>query len=656
MILGGALFIWTNGSAAWIAARLSRRLLPRADFATRFLAGWIVFVGLTQLCLQLLGWLGAMTAVPLAVLMAVLVVVTALLGPSGQEPDPTASGSRPGRLTRVALVGAGVTCLWSLAAVVTGGVKYGWDTLTYHALSPAWWIQHGSLALPPFNYQAYYPMNVELHAAWFMLPFGSDAHANLNTVSWLAILVAACALHARILRQRTWLACATLGAMLLSPEIHERLSYFTAGDLALAAVLLAMLAFTWVPDSERRGTARALLCGLAGGLALGMKPTAAPLITMAGMFWIWRGRQLDGGLRHVAGFTAGVLLLGAPWYLRNLLLTGNPFFPAEIGPFEGPFTAEAQRATSLVPGMLAGLRDPGMWTSLGRGYLDWPLGLGLAAAVGYLAGLWRLVRTRDPIRRAHITLMLMAGLGFIALFPLSPFSGTTNRPDGQTIHFVRYLTFWFLTGLVLLPCVFTRSASAPRAKAPPIRLPRAAVPLALLLVLVGIVLSTPSRERAATFNLPRSDNNRLHPGWAALEELPDGARVAVTSLDPPSHSLAYPLLGRRLQHAPVAINLDGTQRRLLHETWREQPDDWWWEFDASQARPPPERLLRNLRETGVDYLLLNEWPRPRSRAGGDLGWAHLEARWTFQRLLGRPSLFTDGYSVLWDIRPKSTLR
>ena len=37
------------------------------------------------------------------------------------------------------------------------------------------------------------------------------------------------------------------------------------------------------------------------------------------------------------------------------------------------------------------------------------------------------------------------------------------------------------------------------------------------------------------------------------------------SRDPPSHSFVYPLFGRRWQHEPVAIDVDGSARRPLHE-------------------------------------------------------------------------------------------
>jgi hypothetical protein len=652
MFLGGVLFVWTNAGTAWVAARLGRRLLPGAGFATRVLAGWILFVALTLASLLALGAVGLLAPVPQALLVGVLVLAAWLPGSGAAPADPPEPAS-PDGLSRLAWVVAGAVFLWSCAAVLTNSVSFGWDTLTYHAVSPAWWIQHGSLALPPFNYQSYYPLNVELHALWFTLPFGLDANSNLGSISWLAILFAAFAVHARVLRQQPWLVALALCGFMLAPKVSERLPFHTSPDLAMATVLLAMLAFTWTPDADRRALGRALLCGVAGGLALGMKPTAAPLVTLAGLFWIWRGWRLQGGARHVGAFVVGVLLLGAPWYARNWLATGNPLFPADIGPFDGPLTATAQRATSLAPTVAAAWSEPGGSLALLKRLLDWPLWLGLAAAFGYAAGLWGLLRARDRLQRVHISLILVAGLGFLALFPLTPFSGTPNRPDASTVYYVRYITFWFLNGLVLLPSLAPMRKTPALAGGPTGSRPRAVLPAVVLLALVGVALSTPARARGAATQLAGPTWSALGPAWTALESLPDGARIAVYPHDPPSHALIYPLFGRRLQFEPVAINLDGTPRRPLHETWREHADDWWWEFAARGTAPPAGIILRNLRAAGVEYLLLADWP-----GNADPGdWDPTHPRWRFPKLLGADRLlYTSPDAVLWDIRAEEPTR
>jgi hypothetical protein len=47
----------------------------------------------------------------------------------------------------------------------------------------------------------------------------------------------------------------------------------------------------------------------------------------------------------------------------------------------------------------------------------------------------------------------------------------------------------------------------------------------------------------------------------------------------------------------------------LHETWREEPDYWWWEFDQLESAVTPEVFSENLKEANLDYLLISRWPR-----------------------------------------------
>jgi hypothetical protein len=121
----------------------------------------------------------------------------------------------------------------------------------------------------------------------------------------------------------------------------------------------------------------------------------------------------------------------------------------------------------------------------------------------------------------------------------------------------------------------------------------------------------------------------------------------VYSRDPPSHALIYPLFGRRLQFEPVAVNLDGTPRLPLHATWRDEPDDWWWEFAARDERPSTPTIVRNLRAAGVEYLFLADWPRGTEPAPG----TRRHPRETLPKMLDpERRLFADTHSALWDIR------
>ncbi len=602
------LFVLHNGAAAWLAARWSRRLLPGAHGAERVLAGLVCFAGIVQVVLLATGLAGAFAAWPVAGVLAGLLVLDLALG--RRAPDAAPPGAdRPAPWPRPAIALTALAVLVSAWNVVATGTRFGFDILTYHAVAPAWWIRRGVLELTPFNYQSYYPMNAELHAGWFMLAPGTDAHASLPMLVWLGILVSAWVVHARRLGQVSWLAAAALACALLAPDMQERMPFFTSGDLAMACLLVGMLAFAWVPEGGR-ALPRALLAGLAGGLALGMKPTAAPQIAIAGVAFLLP-RRAGGGASVVARggvFALAVAATGGWWYVRNLWVTGNPLFPAQVGPFEGPFTKEVQYATTQLRILAeSGWTEPETWRVFFSEHLDWPLPLGVLALAGGLGGLRATVREPDAARRAHLRLLLLCGVVFALLFPMQPFSGTVNRPDAGANYLVRYVTFPFVLGLLVLPSALPWRRRAAPATSDRRWSPRLVVAVVGALVL-GLALSTPWRQGLADENL-YAFREALERGWRAVDELPDGAHLAVYSMDPPSHVLTYPTFGRRLQHVPIPTEKDGTLRKPLHEHWREPGHEWWSRFD-DDVRIPGDEVVANLRAAGVELVVLHSWPPP----------------------------------------------
>ncbi len=639
----GFLFVVNTGAAAWLATRWSRRLLPDAGGTERVLSAFVLFASLTQGILMLVGLVGALTVLPVTGLLGALVLLPLVFGRHRAAHQTPSDARTASRWPLPALAVAGIACGWSAWTVLGSGTVFGFDDLTYHAVSPAWWLQAEALVLAPFNYQAYYPMNAELAALWFMLAHRIDAHANLAMLVWLGILVAAWAVHARRLGQMPLFTAAAMACFLFSPEIQERLPYFTSGDLAMAGLISAMLAFTWVPGENGRAVARAFLSGLAGGLAVGMKPTAAPHVIIAGIAWVVRRRS--GGstvLARVSAFSLGVVLMGSFWYFRNLVLTGNPLFPAEMGPFEGPFSREAQAETSLAPMMIRGWAHENMWLRFFEEYLAWPLPLGLLALAGLGIGAWAAFRNRDATRRGHLRLLAGCGLLFVLMFPMQPFSATVNRPDAPPFFLVRYVTFPFLVGLMLLPSVLSHRTREGAASAA-IGCPRVLGLLAGFVVLSCIALSTPRRAAATTENLFAYQES-LRPGREAFEGLPDGTRVVLDSYDPPSHALMYPLFGRRLQLRPLAVNKDGTARLPLHDSWRTAPSSWWWEFDPGKKRPAGRGPLAVLAEQGAQVLILQDWPlRSRNRGPTPM-------RWAAKRLGPERLFYSDDTTEIWKLQ------
>jgi len=696
-----SLFIWNNALLLLLCVRLPRRLLPGASPWHRFLA--------TVLCLPLLVILtifatsaaGHLAPVWVGALLAVSAAAELLL----PAPTPLAASAGGPRMSRgeTFLETAGASLLGGLAVLWifdTGvaGTSFRFDDLTYHAASSAWWIQQATLSLPPFTYQGYYPHNAELLNLWFMLPLRGDAHANLAVLVWIALSASALLAIARTFAGARAIALFAAAGLLASPEIRFFAGSFSGGDLAAGGFGLAALAFAHVApgDDARTRFGRALFCGLAAGAAAGTKASMLAPVALLAVWWCWRAGagESSAGIRRrdLLVFALGLLVAGGFWYARNWILAGNPFFPAEIGPFDGPFDRASQWRTSLASHLVPYWREPALWPVFLRRQLAWPLPLGLTSALGYTFAVGAVVlwRSRIPAGlRPYALLLAAAGLLAIAFFPFQPFSGTINRPTAPVNVRLRYLSFAFALGLTLygavgprrpgwaalaalLPAygifaalrnldgregVLVAAGAAATALAfiawrqwPALfmgRPLRAAAYGALGLAVVGLALWSPAKARWTEENLYSFRMRRSHqttPAWGALERLPPGSRVAGISFIPASHAFYYPLFGRSFQLRVVPIDHAGRRRRLLHAP-ADSRRDWWWEFEAH--RRTPTNLLANLRASGVDYLFVSRWPRESQLAGWPPGRDALAKHAPERRIFG------DGHTEIWDVRKPS---
>jgi hypothetical protein len=202
--------------------------------------------------------------------------------------------------------------------------------------------------------------------------------------------------------------------------------------------------------SEARGTAWAIAAaGLATGLAVGTKSTAvamAAALTLAVIVLAPTGRRLA-----VAGWWfIPALLGGGYWYLRNLIVAGNPLPQATgLGPLSLPHPERLQEGRpdfSIVhyatdTGVWSEYFVPGLHQAFGA---LWPLVIAAAIAGGLLA----LLRGPDRILRWMGAVALFGLLAYL-FTPLSA-AGADGAPVGFAIN-IRYAIPALLLAVTLLP-------------------------------------------------------------------------------------------------------------------------------------------------------------------------------------------------------------
>ncbi|HET8592663.1 MAG TPA: hypothetical protein VFL56_03295, partial [Solirubrobacterales bacterium] len=197
------------------------------------------------------------------------------------------------------------------------------------------------------------------------------------------------------------------------------------------------------PTAPALPTGTLLVAGLAAGLALGTKLTVVPpvLALTAGVIFISpTGRRL-----RASGIWIGAALIGGGyWYLRNLVVSGNPFPWQDIGPIQHSEALQGRDPHSVIHYAT----DTDVWGKYFTPALHerlgdlWPAYLALAV-IAVLLVLWR-------GGRVERMLGVVAILSFIA-YLFTPLSA--SGPDGMPIGFrlnIRYLAPGLTLALTLL--------------------------------------------------------------------------------------------------------------------------------------------------------------------------------------------------------------
>ena len=240
------------------------------------------------------------------------------------------------------------------------------DALLYHLTVPAWWLKDGGLRLVNMPHY-WFPSLVEGMFVW-PLAFGKDSVPQLIhfVFALLTILMAWDWTRTLWSPKAAWWTI----AVFLSMPSFTWLAAWAYTDLALAFYSLGALyaLWKWKLNSDPRWL---VICGAMTGFAMGIKYTSfvLPIALFALVLWWSRKRILDS-VKPVGLFAGIALLVASPWYLRNWIWTGNPFYPFVFGgPYWDAFRASWYAGTGTGIGWnLFGIASLPFVTMLG--YLD----------------------------------------------------------------------------------------------------------------------------------------------------------------------------------------------------------------------------------------------------------------------------------------------
>ncbi len=225
---------------------------------------------------------------------------------------------------------------------------YVWDTVVYHLVNVAEWVQKGKIhhVITPVG-RVYWPANFEVLEAWFVVFLHNDIL--VKAAPFLSYLVAGASAYAiaRVLNLRRILAASAATFYLFTPSLAIQATA-CKNDVGIAAVYLLIIAI--LLDLLSNGgywRRKLMIIAMAFCLGIGIKPYMAfitPAPVLIGLAIIVRYRllrRIRGICRFKRGLSTpgivlcillilGSTLLGSYWYMRNLVVFGNPFHPTDV--------------------------------------------------------------------------------------------------------------------------------------------------------------------------------------------------------------------------------------------------------------------------------------------------------------------------------------
>lgn len=263
------------------------------------------------------------------------------------------------------------------------------DELRYHLAAPAAWLESGRIEYIPHQAFSNFPFMIEM---LFMMALSLQGTEGARLVH--LIFLESCGILVALLG----FFLLRMSARRMSAEASDAASHIAglAGlsfvlipcatilgawafiDIAVAAYFLAVV---YLGALALAGPVRppAWLMGIMIGGALGTKYTMAPLmLAMLALMLIlgwWRGGRNWRGDKRVDFkyvFSAGAvgLAISAIWFIKNIVWTGNPFYPLAYGIFGGGEWSDWNAAFYAAKAGEKGLRAVEMYEMAGeKGWL-----------------------------------------------------------------------------------------------------------------------------------------------------------------------------------------------------------------------------------------------------------------------------------------------
>jgi hypothetical protein len=200
------------------------------------------------------------------------------------------------------------------------------DALLYHAADPELFAKAHRIFAVPWNSSSYEPFSVEMLVLDGFMLWNPVQGAFAPLLLALVALAAVMGFAYRIAGRG---AALLAGAIFFAQPfmVWETTSVFIESGIALTVALAGWNAFRFVRCSERTAL---IVAGVFVGGAAGMKYLGLiAALTIAVVLAANLGGRVRA--RPALAFAIPALAVALPWYVKNTVLTGNPFYPHLFG-------------------------------------------------------------------------------------------------------------------------------------------------------------------------------------------------------------------------------------------------------------------------------------------------------------------------------------
>jgi len=297
----------------------------RPDHAETVFYSFALGMGAFALVVFLLGTVGLVQR-PVFHVLTVLGLTLAVINRGAVRAVPRSSDGNIAATDILCLAALGVIALFNLIGALTPEIFF--DSQVYQLGLPTEWLATGRIRAHLSITQSYFPLSVNM---LYLAALGINNEITAKLVHFACGLLIVYGLAAFCARRFGRTVGLLAGLIFYSVPVAMMVSWKTAVELGIGVFELgAVFALAeYLSRGERRWLA---LAGVLCGFSIGSKYTGIPfcLVPMAvTILWI---RLRNRAAAHAVAKDVGFFLLCAaavsfPWFLRNLVATGNPVFP-----------------------------------------------------------------------------------------------------------------------------------------------------------------------------------------------------------------------------------------------------------------------------------------------------------------------------------------